>query len=118
MPFWLLLELTPTKLPHYPLPLFPAITVLIALTFAGQRAWSPTRIIALSFAGLALLGSLFTLVVLDMGDRIPRLTELNVSQNLAAGQKISRLEAIPGYNYSRGAQINMLVVQVVPSLTP
>ena len=120
-----------------------------------------------------------------MGDRIPRLTELNVSQNLAAGvsrhstkdapiilvgyhepsavlllgthtiltkvdnvaslllanqntiaavaqqnlparenlliaagQKISRLEAIPGYNYSRGAQINMLVVQVVPSLTP
>ena len=29
IPFWLMIELTPTKLPHYPLPLFPAIILLI-----------------------------------------------------------------------------------------
>lgn len=30
MPFWLLLELTPTKLPHYILPLMPALAILAA----------------------------------------------------------------------------------------
>ena len=28
-PFWLLIELVPTKLPHYPLPVFPALAVLL-----------------------------------------------------------------------------------------
>ena len=30
VPFWLVLEVTPTKLPHYPLPLFPALAMLTA----------------------------------------------------------------------------------------
>ena len=30
IPFWIILELTPTKLPHYVLPLFPAIALLMA----------------------------------------------------------------------------------------
>ena len=29
VPFWLLIELIPTKLPHYPLPVFPALAVLL-----------------------------------------------------------------------------------------
>ena len=29
VPFWLMIELIPTKLPHYPLPLFPAIILLV-----------------------------------------------------------------------------------------
>jgi 4-amino-4-deoxy-L-arabinose transferase-like glycosyltransferase len=29
IPFWLMIELIPTKLPHYPLPLFPAIILLL-----------------------------------------------------------------------------------------
>ena len=29
IPFWFMIELTPTKLPHYPLPLFPAIILLL-----------------------------------------------------------------------------------------
>jgi 4-amino-4-deoxy-L-arabinose transferase-like glycosyltransferase len=29
IPFWLLIELIPTKLPHYPLPVFPALAVLL-----------------------------------------------------------------------------------------
>lgn len=32
IPFWILIELMPTKLPHYVLPLFPALCVLIGLT--------------------------------------------------------------------------------------
>ena len=34
VPAWLLLELVPTKLPHYVLPLYPAIAILIARTMA------------------------------------------------------------------------------------
>lgn len=30
IPFWIILELIPTKLPHYPLPLYPAIALLMA----------------------------------------------------------------------------------------
>jgi len=29
VPFWILIEIIPTKLPHYPLPLFPALAVLL-----------------------------------------------------------------------------------------
>lgn len=29
IPFWFMIELTPTKLPHYPLPVFPAIILLL-----------------------------------------------------------------------------------------
>ena len=36
IPFWFMIELTPTKLPHYPLPLFPAIILLLI----GGVDWS------------------------------------------------------------------------------
>lgn len=40
VPFWLVLEALPTKLPHYVLPLFPAIAILILL--ATERHRLPT----------------------------------------------------------------------------
>ena len=43
LPFWLVLELTPTKLPHYILPTFPALALLIAIAVqaaeAGEFRW-------------------------------------------------------------------------------
>ena len=35
VPFWLVLELVPTKLPHYVLPLYPALAILIAAWVTG-----------------------------------------------------------------------------------
>ncbi len=42
VPAWLLFELVPTKLPHYVLPLYPAIALLVAL-MAGEESLSPDR---------------------------------------------------------------------------
>ncbi|MCY4237332.1 MAG: phospholipid carrier-dependent glycosyltransferase [Rhodospirillaceae bacterium] len=43
LPFWLALELTPTKLPHYILPIYPALALLIAMAVqaaeAGEFRW-------------------------------------------------------------------------------
>jgi 4-amino-4-deoxy-L-arabinose transferase-like glycosyltransferase len=46
VPSWLFLELMPTKLPHYVLPLYPAVTVLTAWILTvpesvGREAWRP-----------------------------------------------------------------------------
>jgi len=42
IPFWLVVELVPTKLPHYALPVYPALALLTgaALTAAERREWS------------------------------------------------------------------------------
>lgn len=57
IPFWLILELVPTKLPHYVLPLYPAIAILIMLALERSglviRRWI-----------LGLAASLFALVPL------------------------------------------------------
>ena len=40
VPAWLVFEAAPTKLPHYPLPLYPAVCLLMATgVVAGMRAW-------------------------------------------------------------------------------
>ena len=38
LPFWLVLELTPTKLPHYILPAYPALALLVALAVQAAEA--------------------------------------------------------------------------------
>jgi hypothetical protein len=182
LPFWLILELTPTKLPHYSLPLFPAIAVLIALTLTKKYNFSPARVLATGLAGLALLGGIATTTIAMLGDKVPRWAELHVSRTLAAAvarhggdsgpillvgyhepsavfllgtstllanpqlaadtlatnsdsiaaiaqsdlagienaltaakRKIVRLEEIPGYNYSRGEAVTLVVVKSIPS---
>lgn len=75
VPFWLLLELIPTKLPHYTLPLYPALALiaakaLIALGEEGMiepRAWfRPIFPMLWALVALALgLGLLVLPVVLD-----------------------------------------------------
>ncbi len=42
VPFWLILEAVPTKLPHYPLPAYPALALLVLLA-AERGAWATAR---------------------------------------------------------------------------
>lgn len=81
VPFWLALELAPTKLPHYVLPLFPAIAVLIAS--GAAKEWKLPRVAALGFAGLILTVSaaLFAPVFFK---RLPTFQQLIVSDRLAS----------------------------------
>lgn len=69
LPFWLVLELTPTKLPHYILPTFPALALLIAMAVraaeAGEFRWLQhwaSR--ALYVVGLLLIGGFAALAFL------------------------------------------------------
>ena len=56
VPFWLVIELTPTKLPHYPLPVLPALALLCVV---GIRTALPTtklaRYVITAFEFLCLL---------------------------------------------------------------
>ncbi len=40
-PFWLMIELIPTKLPHYPLPVFPALAVLLVSALNASLPGNP-----------------------------------------------------------------------------
>ncbi|MBL8643855.1 MAG: glycosyltransferase family 39 protein [Rhodospirillaceae bacterium] len=171
VPFWLVLELIPTKLPHYTLPLFPAIAVLIA---SALSQWRPARVAMTGLAGLGVaLGLLLAAVPLF---NLPRWDDLNLSTRLAetlarhapgrpailvgygepsavfllgtdtlttnpehaasllaaspgaitaveesalpalaefmagVGKNIVRLDAVSGYNYSRGRPVTLVVV--------
>ncbi len=59
LPFWLVLELVPTKLPHYVLPLYPALAILLAGAVLGgataNRRWAARLSAALvALPGVAL----------------------------------------------------------------
>jgi len=64
VPFWILIELMPTKLPHYSLPLYPAICLLIGLSLQkiiSPQSFKNTQRIGLALfwlAALSILGAL------------------------------------------------------------
>ena len=84
VPFWLVLELVPTKLPHYVLPLFPAIAVLIAIALTSKRNWQVTRFVGVGIGGLILLSSIMAALTIVLADKLPSWRELNLSKSLAA----------------------------------
>jgi 4-amino-4-deoxy-L-arabinose transferase-like glycosyltransferase len=60
IPFWLVFEAVPTKLPHYVLPAFPAIAILIMLAFErgallAQTLWARILLRLVSIIPLVLL---------------------------------------------------------------
>jgi len=71
VPFWLLLEIIPTKLPHYVLPAYPALALLAGRVLAdrvaaGHRHWSD--VIAWSLWGLVAL--VFSAVLMTVPIRL------------------------------------------------
>ncbi len=74
VPFWLLIELIPTKLPHYPLPVFPALAVVLVCAVevplpgdpkSGKLRYKFQRYLALAgeYAMLAVAGVLAAVVL-------------------------------------------------------
>ena len=74
VPFWILIELVPTKLPHYPLPVFPALAVLLVCAVevplpgdskSGRLRYKLQRYLALAFeyAMIGIVGVLAAAVI-------------------------------------------------------
>ena len=60
LPFWIMFETVPTKLPHYVLPAYPAIAILIMLAFergalVGQQLWSRVMLRLVPLLALVLM---------------------------------------------------------------
>jgi 4-amino-4-deoxy-L-arabinose transferase-like glycosyltransferase len=79
VPFWLVLELVPTKLPHYPMPVYPALALLIGHAVShpvGARWRWLDAIVGIAWLGVA-LGLAALLVIAPMkygsGASIPAL---------------------------------------------
>lgn len=60
VPAWLVFELTPTKLPHYPLPLYPALALLAGAGLQGLYERGGWRLKGLCSAGFLLAGAALT----------------------------------------------------------
>ncbi len=70
VPSWIVFELVPTKLPHYVLPLYPALALLIGSALLRRAAASPGRSQrlpdALAFALWALVGAALILALIGL----------------------------------------------------
>ncbi|MBX9738810.1 MAG: glycosyltransferase family 39 protein [Beijerinckiaceae bacterium] len=74
VPAWILFEIVPTKLPHYVLPVYPALAILVALAaergaLAMDRKWS--RPVLLMVPGLAFLLLVAGIGLAVWGQRLP-----------------------------------------------
>lgn len=75
IPFWVLLELTPTKLPHYPLPVYPALAIMTAAIVmsvfveredsapSGWRLWVPLALWSIPAFGLPIAAMVAPFVI-------------------------------------------------------
>lgn len=61
LPMWIVLELTPTKLPHYTLPLYPALALLCGVGWV--RAAKGTRTMLIGLGLVAVIGGLLSLIL-------------------------------------------------------
>ncbi len=62
LPSWLIFELVPTKLPHYVLPLYPALALLCAAALCSERQPAPAAI-RWTGVGFSLLGFILAFVL-------------------------------------------------------
>ena len=90
VPFWLVLEAMPTKLPHYVLPLFPAIAILVlmaaernAVPERGWRLWTGAALMLLIPLAL-LIGAPFAFLKFDGTLPIAAMPLLGAATVLAA----------------------------------
>lgn len=64
LPFWVILELVPTKLPHYVLPLYPALAIALAAWLTGPLGDPPRWACRLNAGLVAVPGGLLILALL------------------------------------------------------
>lgn len=122
IPFWLILEAVPTKLPHYVLPVLPAIAILIMLA-AERNGLSLNRPLRWFAAFLTLLVPLIFLVgapalflVLEEGLAILRLPFLALPflvlaaiLGLAAAMALFRMRPLRGFLFGALASASLVI---------
>lgn len=132
LPFWIVLELVPTKLPHYPLPAYPALLLLGAWGLFGSGHDLPLKIWQTWFARLTLFGlAVVTLGLAALSMAIVPFVEGGLSLSgllagllaLAAGVFASSLVSKPVALWQVGAaalvsagMTTLLTVQILPSV--
>ena len=89
IPSWIVFELVPTKLPHYVLPLYPALALLAGAALAAGDGWLRTRIAGIWYGiwmliGLVLAGGVVWASTV-YGTGISLLTVLTAGIALASG---------------------------------
>lgn len=135
IPFWLMLEVTPTKLPHYPLPAYPGLILLAAwayftvegrdITLKNWQRW----VVGLAAFGLVFATLLFALgplagPVLAMGQfplvGLPVAAAALVAGWLASGwgPPSNGLGRIAGAAAAGAIFMSLVAGQLMPSLTP
>lgn len=130
IPFWIVLELVPTKLPNYLLPVYPALALMIgrALVAAGEQpltSWRALDRIVIALWALASLGLavMLLLVPLRYGPGALAAGAVAALIVLYTGQRVAR-SAWRGFTptlATRGAVMSLLVLAlgfefVAPSL--
>lgn len=88
LPFWLVLELVPTKLPHYTLPGYPALMLLAVLglvQFGPLRGWACALGVAFWVAGALALAAAVIVLPWQFGDGPSLLAMGSVAVALAMG---------------------------------
>ncbi len=115
IPTWLILEITPTKLPHYTLPVYPAIALLAAIAIS-KLDWSDRRL-RLTFAiPLALALALNVKFLGIVGPQLPNFWLARDLQHTIAAQNLSdRPLAIVGYAEPSAVFLNGTSVQLLSS---
>ena len=128
LPFWIILEIVPTKLPHYVLPLYPALAIALAAWLTGAAASPPrwaTRLNAglVAVPGALLIGALLVLPLLLEGRVVwiilPLLAVAGIALWLAARAALAhRPLAQTGAGILAAAMLYPSVLQFgLPSLT-
>ncbi|MGF1501413.1 MAG: ArnT family glycosyltransferase [Paracoccaceae bacterium] len=115
VPFWVILEAVPTKLPHYVLPLYPALAVALAAWLLADDAGPPSRRIRLASAllvaipGVGLALALLVLPVALEGSLPPLAVPLALGGGAAA--LLAALAALRGRRLAQaGAGLVALVL--------
>ncbi len=135
IPFWIMVELVPTKLPHYILPVYPAMMLAVAwgttelgdtrADLHGWRLWlyrlalAGTAIVTIGLAGIAAGASPFTIGEFSWWGLLAAVLVL-LAGWLGSGIRppIEARRRIPLASASAAAALGILASTVVPSLSP
>ena len=94
VPYWILIELMPTKLPHYALPLFPALCIMTAISAVTLLKVEEFPVLRRINAGLFLLISSILIAFIMAGQTLYGPAEINKSLYVYAVGGLAGLSAI------------------------
>lgn len=115
IPTWLIFELTPTKLPHYTLPAYPAIALLAAIAISKMK-WSDRNLRLVFAIPVALALALNMKLLGIIGPNLPEFwLAKDLRQTLVAQNLADRPLAIVGYAEPSAVFLNGTRTQLLAS---